>query len=178
VIAESDSFVCFLVQRGDIKLFDLGMARDLAVLEPDEEGLYHLSCMTGSLRYMAPCVALGKRYNEACDVYSYAILLWQMLSLETPFKDHKGQQEFIEKVCIHGERPPIPNSWSKPLQQMLQSAWHDEYKQRPDMACVRRVLREELLRGCDSAADDLVSDCGRRRSTFVYVPKGRPGVTA
>ena len=66
-------------------------------------------------------------------------------------KTIKGKQEFLEKVCIQGERPPIPSHWSKPLQQMLQSAWHDDYKQRPDIATIRSVLREELLRGCDSA---------------------------
>ena len=41
---------------------------------------------TGSLRYMAPEVALKKPYNEKADVYSFAIMLWQMARDKVPFK--------------------------------------------------------------------------------------------
>jgi serine/threonine protein kinase len=43
-----------------------------------ENGLFKLSGNTGSLRYMAPEVALEKAYNHKVDVYSYGILLWQV----------------------------------------------------------------------------------------------------
>ena len=41
---------------------------------------------TGSLRYMAPEVALRKSYNEKVDVYSYGIMVWQMARDRVPFK--------------------------------------------------------------------------------------------
>mmetsp|Transcript_747 Transcript_747/g.976 ORF Transcript_747/g.976 Transcript_747/m.976 type:complete len:108 (+) Transcript_747:992-1315(+) len=34
---------------------------------------------------MAPEVGVGKPYNHTCDSYSFAILLWQMMSCEEPF---------------------------------------------------------------------------------------------
>jgi serine/threonine protein kinase len=34
---------------------------------------------TGSLRYMAPEVALRRPYSEKADVYSFGILVWQVI---------------------------------------------------------------------------------------------------
>ena len=54
-------------QRGDIKIFDFGLARELrdSDRDPDNEGMFRLSNMTGSLRYMAPEVAtIGTPYNS------------------------------------------------------------------------------------------------------------------
>jgi serine/threonine protein kinase len=50
----------------------------------DADDAWHMSGMTGSLRYMAPEVATMKNYNESCDTYSFATLLWQMMALKIP----------------------------------------------------------------------------------------------
>ena len=72
--------------RDDIKLFDFGFAREL--LQSDKvEGtnLYQLTGLTGSIRYMAPEVAFRKPYNLKCDVYSFGLLLFEMIALKPPF---------------------------------------------------------------------------------------------
>ena len=46
--------------RGDIKIFDFGLAKELHPDDKMENGLYNLTGDTGSPRYMAPEVALGK----------------------------------------------------------------------------------------------------------------------
>ena len=43
---------------------------------------YQMTGYTGSLRYMAPEVARQTPYNETCDVYSMALVLWEVCSLE------------------------------------------------------------------------------------------------
>jgi len=155
--------------RGDIKIFDLGLARDMKSLDADQEGLYLMSSMTGTLRYMAPCVALGKKYNESCDVYSFCILLWHMLSLETPFTAFSEQDIFIEQVFQQRNRPPLPETWSLSLKNMLRSGWHHDAKDRLDMSSIRAILRREFGNVC-ADTDTIASDrkLQRRRSTFVY----------
>jgi serine/threonine protein kinase len=65
--------------RGDVKLFDFGLSVEITDKHPRaENGLFKLSGNTGSLRYMAPEVALDKPYNHKVDVYSFGILLWQV----------------------------------------------------------------------------------------------------
>ena len=54
--------------RGDIKVFDFGLAKEVHENLSDGNGCYNLTAMTGTPRYMAPEVALSKPYNETCDV--------------------------------------------------------------------------------------------------------------
>lgn len=94
--------------RGDVKLFDFGLSREVHPEDKMADDLYRLSGNTGSLRYMAPEVAKEQPYNETVDVYSFGILMWQMFALETPFsglnlKTH--QENFVR----NGARPvPSP----------------------------------------------------------------------
>ena len=39
----------------------------------------------GSIQYMAPEVFVSAHYTEKSDVYSFAIILWELLSRETPY---------------------------------------------------------------------------------------------
>ncbi len=41
---------------------------------------------TGSLRYMAPEVALSERYNHKAEVYSFATVFWEMACHRRPFE--------------------------------------------------------------------------------------------
>ena len=38
--------------------------------------------LCGSLRYMAPEVAMDLPYNHKSEVYSFAIVLWEMVALQ------------------------------------------------------------------------------------------------
>lgn len=40
--------------RGDVKIFDFGLAKELDESKKLDDGTYHLTADTGSLRYMAP----------------------------------------------------------------------------------------------------------------------------
>lgn len=64
---------------------------------------YEMSGGTGSRRFMAPEVALGEPYNLSADIYSFAILFWELVSLEKAYgrlsqDEHK---ETVIKVSLH-----------------------------------------------------------------------------
>jgi serine/threonine protein kinase len=94
-----------------LQIFDFGLAKELRPHLLNEDGTYNLTGMTGSLRYMAPEVANSKPYNATCDVYSFAILLWEIVALKTPFEQYTPQS-LRERVFnkLH-KRPPIDESW-------------------------------------------------------------------
>jgi serine/threonine protein kinase len=48
------------VPEGDVKIFDFGLAREFDPVKQDVDGCYNLTGDTGSMRYMAPEVALNK----------------------------------------------------------------------------------------------------------------------
>jgi mitogen-activated protein kinase kinase kinase 7 len=42
--------------------------------------------MKGSAAWMAPEVFEGNTYSEKCDVFSWGIILWEMLTRRLPFE--------------------------------------------------------------------------------------------
>ena len=74
---------------GRLALFDFGLARLWRLSEADLDGneTRKLTGNTGSLRYMAPEVALSKPYSHKAEVFAFATVLWEMASHERPFAD-------------------------------------------------------------------------------------------
>jgi serine/threonine protein kinase len=96
--------------RGHVKVFDFGLAKYLA---PELQVvsntclLYNLTGQCGSVPYMAPEVVLKTPYNEKCDVFSFGILLHEILALKPAFPYAKKGHEFVTKVVKGGRRPHI-----------------------------------------------------------------------
>jgi serine/threonine protein kinase len=53
--------------------------------------------------YMAPEVMMGAPFNEKADVYSFAIVLWEMLTFTEPFPHHTNVPGFVKAVAHEGE---------------------------------------------------------------------------
>jgi serine/threonine protein kinase len=96
----------------------------------DADGAWHMSGMTGSPRYMAPEVAMKKNYNESCDTYSFAILLWEMMALQIPYSAYTI---FELDTMVWREphvRPEVDVSWPVPIKLLLKRAWGADIKGR------------------------------------------------
>jgi serine/threonine protein kinase len=115
-----------------LKLFDFGLAKELKSYKRHEDGTYQLTANTGSRRYMAPEVALRKRYNLSVDVFSYAILLWEICSLEKPF-DGFTEIQHMNLVVQNGHRPKLDilKSWPAGLKDLLHNCWKEDFNERP-----------------------------------------------
>ena len=129
-------------------------------------GLYKLTGMTGSPRYMAPEVALEQNYNEKCDVYSFAIMFWEMYSCKSPFEVY-GMKSMKTRVWSgEHKRPFVQESWPVPIKTLLRRAWSHEINERPGFSQITKILRSECVRVRDGNEDGL--EHTRRRSTFVF----------
>jgi serine/threonine protein kinase len=154
--------------RGDIKIFDFGLSKALCEKDRHPDGTYKLTPDTGSPRYMSPEVALGQMYNEKCDVYSFAIQLWEILALKLPYELYTPKS-LKEKVYIGPcKRPPIDSTWSNAIKILLKRAWEPDLHQRLTMDHVYKILRKEVASARDGDESDL--EHVRRRSTFVFRP--------
>jgi len=96
---------------------------------------YKMTGFTGTLAYMAPEVALRKPYNEKVDVYSFGIILWQMVTGETPFEG-MSKAAYMEQVCVDGLRPSIPRDVPKDLATLMQQCWDADPKRRPSCTAI------------------------------------------
>ena len=112
-------------KEANVRLFDFGMARDVDDCEPGE--LY------GTLRYMAPEVLRGEACGLYSDVYSFRLLLWELLSLQVAY--HGLQQplnvlKFVQQVAHRRHvRPPLDSKRipCESTQQLIQECWDPDY---------------------------------------------------
>lgn len=123
---------------GTLKLFDFGLCSCVRKRANTSEA-YEMTGNTGSLRYMAPEVAMDRSYNEKADVYSFGVMLWQMAKDRVPFHG-LTRVTFFEKVVNRGERPKIDKSWPKRFTLLLQSCWHADPNLRPSFGMITKEL--------------------------------------
>lgn len=155
--------------RGNVKLFDLGLAKSLLPKDHACGGLYNLTPCTGSLPYMAPEVAKKNPYNEKCDVFSFGILLWEIVSLKEAFPQYQSRKELYEKVAEIGIRPSINQSWPSEVKKILPQCWHSSFKLRPSMEDAHKSL-EDSIQGIDKSRTKMLGELSGRSLTMASSP--------
>eukprot|EP00339_Tiarina_fusa_P009911 CAMPEP_0117076288 /NCGR_PEP_ID=MMETSP0472-20121206/53778_1 /TAXON_ID=693140 ORGANISM="Tiarina fusus, Strain LIS" /NCGR_SAMPLE_ID=MMETSP0472 /ASSEMBLY_ACC=CAM_ASM_000603 /LENGTH=441 /DNA_ID=CAMNT_0004802127 /DNA_START=20 /DNA_END=1342 /DNA_ORIENTATION=+ len=124
--------------NGTPKIFDLGFAREVHTLNPLE--------IAGSLRYMAPEVACGHGSSLASDVYSFGVLLWELCTLDKPFKEISGTKEdFIANLVGGHFRPSLTSIRSPAMRRLISECWDSNPDARPTMGRVVKALRLATL---------------------------------
>lgn len=130
--------------NGIVKLFDFDLVKELNPALRDSNGTYNLTGNTGSTIYMAPEVWLNQPYNESIDVYSFCILLWQILMLERPYEGF-NMNMFRKYVIQGGVRPKCDPLWPNSLSDIMKRAWSTDWRNRPSMNDVETCLDRELV---------------------------------
>lgn len=151
--------------RGDVKVFDFGLSKEIHESMAVGDGTFKLTGYTGSIRYMAPEIAREEPYNMSCDVYSFALLLWQCLALEKPFSNY-GISDIKTRVHRGESRPRVDDSWPVPLKLVLKKCWATDWKERYEFKSITQILRKEIVH--IRSGDDTGLEHNRRRSTFVF----------
>ena len=77
------------------KLLDFGIARDAEL--PAEERLTRAGFFVGTLQYVAPEALSGELVGEQADVYSLAVIAYQLLTEVTPFPG-KNPRELFQQL--------------------------------------------------------------------------------
>src|SRR3989338_6728962 len=92
--------------------------------------------------WCAPEVLAHLAYSGSSDVYSFGILLYEMLTQRHPFSDLIA--DAVKGAVIQGVRPTIPESLfdSCPaFLDLIQKCWHPNPQERPDFPEVYKLLR-------------------------------------
>mmetsp|Transcript_34524 Transcript_34524/g.32891 ORF Transcript_34524/g.32891 Transcript_34524/m.32891 type:complete len:387 (-) Transcript_34524:298-1458(-) len=131
-----------LTADGKLKLYDFGLCRCVKKRSCNTQS-YEMTGNTGSLRFMAPEVVLGKAYNEKVDVYSFAVIVWLMATNKAPFKGYDRSMH-RSRVVHGGERPKCDSDWPREFIDLLEACWHESSVQRPSFSQISDLLEDIL----------------------------------
>ena len=127
---------------GYIKLFDFGLAR---TVQSGEDAM-RLSGNAGTARYMAPEVATYADYSFPADVHSFAILMWEICTLQRPYGQWTSLEQLSDNTVKSHQRPDGRQIAHPALRQLLTECWDPEPWTRPDMPMVIEQLEHVVLR--------------------------------
>ncbi|CAK9153933.1 unnamed protein product [Ilex paraguariensis] len=117
-----------------VKVADFGVARVKA-----QTGV--MTAETGTYRWMAPEVIEHKPYDHKADVFSFGIVLWELLTGKLPYEYLTPLQAAVG-VVQKGLRPTIPKQIHPKLAELLERCWQHDPTLRPDFSEITEILQQ------------------------------------
>jgi serine/threonine protein kinase len=99
----------------------------------------------GTPLWMAPEVMMFRGFTEKCDIYSFGIVLWEILTRQEPFKEFHSFKEFRDAICKRHVRPVIPDDTLPSLRDLVERCWHPDPTQRPDFTYIVAALDDIIV---------------------------------
>ncbi|WIA08465.1 hypothetical protein OEZ85_007902 [Tetradesmus obliquus] len=135
----------FLGQDGLVKIGDFGFSKRLSLNKASMQGK-HIT----HPRWVAPELMTQNRLSTAADVYSYGIIMYEMLTWQMPF--HYLSKEQVVLRVMSGGRPEIPNESELPpgtssstclasYMTLMEECWDQDPDKRPGFGRIAARLQ-------------------------------------
>ncbi|XP_054452802.1 ephrin type-A receptor 4b isoform X4 [Anoplopoma fimbria] len=136
------------------KVSDFGLSR---VLEDDPEAAYTTRGGKIPIRWTAPEAIAYRKFTSASDVWSYGIVMWEVISYgERPYWEMSNQD--VIKAIDEGYRLPAPMDCPVVLHQLMLDCWEKGRSDRPKFGQIVTIL-DKLIRNPASLRELANSSC-------------------
>ncbi|KAH7479874.1 hypothetical protein KRP22_010090 [Phytophthora ramorum] len=120
--------------HGTAKISDFGLSCVLEIGSSSD-----LTAETGTYRWMAPEVIRHEPYSSKADVYSFGIVLWELLARDQPFRGLTPIQAAFA-VARQQMRPALPRQTPVKIGELIEHCWHHDPARRPDFGSILEAL--------------------------------------
>lgn len=129
-----------------VKVADFGMARF-----DTQKNQSSLGKLCGTYSYMAPEIIKGEKFTEKSDVFSMAIVMWEVIfrviegKYLAPYKEFPAFDldfQIALQVSEHGTRPTLPSKTPLMLRSITERCWQVKSTQRPTAKELGDLLEE------------------------------------
>ncbi|XP_055644405.1 mitogen-activated protein kinase kinase kinase 11-like isoform X2 [Toxorhynchites rutilus septentrionalis] len=127
----SESISSDNIKNKTLKITDFGLAREA----------YKTTRMSaaGTFAWMPPEVIKSGTYSKASDVWSYGVLLWELLTGETPYKGFDSLS-VAYGVAVNTLALPIPKTCPEAWGKLMKSCWELDAHRRPSFRDIEKDL--------------------------------------
>ncbi|KAJ4962126.1 hypothetical protein NE237_022036 [Protea cynaroides] len=122
-----------------LKVGDFGLSKLIKV--KNSYDVYKMTGETGSYRYMAPEVFKHRKYDKKVDVFSFAMILYEMLEGDPPFSNYEPYE--AANYVAEGHRPIFrAKGYSSELKVLTENCWAADMNQRPSFLDILKRLEK------------------------------------
>ncbi|KAK4403046.1 Integrin-linked protein kinase [Sesamum angolense] len=130
-----------------IKVGDFGLSK--LIREQHSNDVYKMTGEAGSYRYMAPEVFKHQKYDKKVDVFSFAMILYEMLEGEPPLSHYEPDE--AARYVAEGHRPIFrAKGFTPELKELVEYCWAADMTMRPSFL--------EILKRLEKIKETLPSD--------------------
>ena len=124
----------------NVRIGDLGLSKSATDSTEDDNNENY-----GIIPYMAPEIFQGQKYTTASDIYSFGMIMWEVMTGRRPFWDKSHDTNLIIEI-VDGLRPPIVTNAPEGYIELMEVCWHSDPKKRPTTA----DIHDKISKMCDN----------------------------
>ncbi|KAL7110156.1 hypothetical protein ACP275_05G007200 [Erythranthe tilingii] len=122
-----------------LKVGDFGLSKLIRVQHSHD--VYKMTGETGSYRYMAPEVFKHRKYDKKVDVFSFAMILYEMLEGEAPLSNYEAYE--AARYVSEGHRPIFrAKGFTPELKELTAQCWSANMNDRPSFLEILKTLEK------------------------------------
>lgn len=141
---------------------------------PKLNGNLAIQDQSETLIYKAPEILQGDYdYDESVDVYAFSMIAYQIITGKVPFCEII-ESSSLRNAIIKGDRPKLPESVPKNVQDLLSRCWNEKPNERPKFKEIYSILSSDMINSFEKVDEneihkyiDLINDSRREQSETI-----------
>ncbi len=93
---------------------------------------------------MAPEILQKQNYTTASDIYSFGMVMWELMTGRMPFWDQDYDISLIIKIC-NDFRPSIVANAPEGYIELMQKCWDSDPNKRPTASDISNIFEDKII---------------------------------